>query len=313
MSAAGAPRTIRAALALVAAATAALGCQADPMHEVHDFGDNPGGLRMFEKDPGGEAKGLVVMLHGCTEDHDVARRSGLLALADPNDLAVVAPEQAAVNNPQLCFDWFLADDVVRGRGELESIREMVSAASVREGLPVVVAGLSAGAVMAVAFAAAYPDVVTGVASFAGGPYGCATSLADAASCMAGAPDHTRAQWRALLDDAGAPAAGLDVGAGERPVLIMQGTDDPVVTPKSAAALVLQWSDDDEPTATTSAESDKGAVTIDDFGPVRRVTLDGVGHALPVDAAAGCGEAGPFLEDDGLCAVGAALEFFGLAE
>jgi len=94
------------------------------------FGPNPGDLRMLYHAPTGLEPGapLVVVLHGCTQTAEgYADGAGWLTLADRYGFAVLAPEQQAANNPNLCFNWFEPGDTRRGAGEAASIRQMVAA------------------------------------------------------------------------------------------------------------------------------------------------------------------------------------------
>ena len=85
-----------------------------------DFGSNPGNLRMLSYVPQGLPKGrpLVVALHGCTQTAAVYDYgSGWSNLADKHKFAVLFPEQQRANNPNNCFNWFLASDTRRDQGE----------------------------------------------------------------------------------------------------------------------------------------------------------------------------------------------------
>ena len=113
------------------------GPAATPLREVHDFGSNPGALRMFAYLPAALAPGsaLVVVLHGCTQTaagYDFG--AGWSTLADRYGFALVFPEQQRSNNPNGCFNWFLPGDTERDRGEAHSIRQMVARAIADHGL-----------------------------------------------------------------------------------------------------------------------------------------------------------------------------------
>ena len=93
-----------------------------------DFGSNPGNLRMLSYVPQDLPQGspLLVALHGCTQtaagyDHG----SGWSNIADRQRFAVLFPEQQSSNNPNNCFNWFLASDTRRDQGEALSIRQMI--------------------------------------------------------------------------------------------------------------------------------------------------------------------------------------------
>ena len=181
---------------VVAVAAISAACPAGAaVTEVAAFGDNPGNLKMFVHAPAaGGALPLVVALHGCTQDKDFADDAGLTALADDAGFIVVAPEQQGANNLQSCFNWFLADDIGRGSGEVQSILNMVAQAKADHDVDddrVFVTGVSAGAAMGAVLLAVAPDVFAGGALFAGVPYGCAETLAEGFACMSsGDPSST---------------------------------------------------------------------------------------------------------------------------
>ncbi len=51
---------------------------------------------------------------------------GWSRLAEDYGFAVLFPEQTRQNNANLCFNWFQTDDVTRDKGEVMSIRQMIS-------------------------------------------------------------------------------------------------------------------------------------------------------------------------------------------
>src|SRR5690348_8187575 len=101
-----------------------------------DFRPNPGQLKAWVYVPESAPPGapLIVVLHGCTQSaagYDDS--SGWSRLADQHGFVLLYPEQQRSNNPNLCFNWFSADDASRGKGEARSIREMVAAVHDRYG------------------------------------------------------------------------------------------------------------------------------------------------------------------------------------
>jgi len=96
--------------------------------EVHGFGSNPGTLRMFKYVPAQPEQTLVVVLHGGTQmaaSYDLG--AGWSTLAERYGFVLLLPQQQPANNPHRCFNWFLADDIERDKGEALSIRQMVEA------------------------------------------------------------------------------------------------------------------------------------------------------------------------------------------
>ena len=91
-------------------------------------------------------------------------------LADLHGFAVLFPEQQRANNANLCFNWFVPEDIRRDSGEALSIRQMIEAMVVAHGLDrsrIFVTGLSAGGAMASAMLATYPEIFAGGAIIAG--------------------------------------------------------------------------------------------------------------------------------------------------
>jgi poly(hydroxyalkanoate) depolymerase family esterase len=210
--------------------------------EYNGFGDNPGRLRMRAYVPPAAAgKPLVVLLHGCGQDAaGFAHDSGWTELADRLAFPLILPEQAEANNAGRCFQWFHPSNTARGAGEAGSIAEMTQAAISRfnsDPQRVFVVGLSAGAAMAVALLAAYPDLFAAGASVAGLPVGAARSGMQAIMRMASAgPNQSPEAWAAQVR-AAAPAGF----AGPWPRLsIWQGQADMTVAPENATLLATQW-------------------------------------------------------------------------
>jgi poly(3-hydroxybutyrate) depolymerase len=55
----------------------------------------------------GGLQGLVVMLHGCTQDpEDFAAGTGMNALAEEHRLLIAYPGQTSGENAMACWNWF---------------------------------------------------------------------------------------------------------------------------------------------------------------------------------------------------------------
>src|SRR4030095_7594081 len=108
----------------------------------------------------------VALRHGCTQSaDDFARGTRMNRLADEHGFLVLYPQQAANANASKCWNWFQGKDQVRDSGEPSLIAEMVSDVAARHGVDrrgIFVAGLSAGAAMAVILGETYPDLFAGV-------------------------------------------------------------------------------------------------------------------------------------------------------
>ncbi len=251
--------------------------QAATIRQVTGFGSNPGALQMFEYVPDGLPPGrpVVVAMHGCTQDAaGYGHGTGWVGLADSLRFKLVLPQQVSANNFSKCFNWFQTGDISRGSGEAESIAQMVRSAG---GSRTFVTGLSAGGAMTAVMLAAYPELFAGGGVIAGLPYGCAASMIDAYSCMNPGKDLTPKQWGDKVR-----AAGSHSGP-RAPVSLWHGTADYTVAPANMRESGEQWTD-------VGAAVDTHAVS-------------GMGHGQPVAPRSGCGQAGAYFLDVGVCAAG----------
>lgn len=295
---------------LLATVVAAPAASAAELREVTGFGGNPGALRMFEYVPDGlpEGRPVVVAMHGCTQDAaGYGTGAGWLELADSAQFTLVLPQQEQANNANRCFNWFQAGDTARGSGEAESIAQMVQRAIADTGADptrVYVTGLSAGGAMTAVLLAAYPDVFAGGGVVAGVPYGCASSMIDAFTCMNPGKDKTPEQW-------GDAVRGAGSHQGPWPTLsIWHGIADSTVAPANQRELVEQWTNvhgiPATPTSTDTIAGYPHESYADDSGRtlVETISITGMGHGQPIDPGSAdgqCGQAGPYLLDVDVCA------------
>ena len=193
-------------------------------------------LRPDEKLP------LLVMLHGCGQTaRDIAAVSRMNRLAARHRFVVLYPEQERVANAQGCWNWF---ERRNGRAEAEAATLLAAVDKVARRLPVdlarvAVAGLSAGASMAVLMAALFPHRFCAVAMHSGVAPGTAESAATALAAMHG---RREAHLPDLLASTAAASPVLPVGAPAvlPPLLIVHGDADGVVSVRNAAATAQLW-------------------------------------------------------------------------
>lgn len=130
---------------------------------------------------------VIVMLHGCTQSaNDFAAGTQMNLLADTHNFLVVYPEQAQQANASKCWNWFDPNNQARGVGEPALIAGIAREVVQRHGGNadrIFVAGLSAGAAMAVVLGQTYPDVFAGVGAHSGLAYASAHDMASAMGAM----------------------------------------------------------------------------------------------------------------------------------
>ena len=224
---------------------------------------------------------LVVMLHGCTQDpDDFARGTRFNALAAEAGVMVAWPEQTGQHHPQKCWSWYDPAHQASGRGEpalVAGITREVMAAHTVDPKRVYVAGVSAGAAMAVNTAAAYPELFAAVASHSGIPYRAASDVPHAISVMhGGSPDPAILAY--ALQDA--------LGGRRLPLFALHGAADAVVSATNSRQLAAQWAGVLGLSASPAERSTEGGLAVErtrwnaaDGGTaVELVIVDGLGHA-----------------------------------
>ena len=137
---------------------------------------------------------VLVMLHGCRQTpDDFATGTGMNALAEDLGVIVVYPAQDRHVQQNRCWNWYRRADQSRGAGEpalLADLTRQVLATTPADPARVYVAGLSAGASMALILAAAYPDIFAAVGAHSGLSVGSAHDAATAMLAMKhGSPGH----------------------------------------------------------------------------------------------------------------------------
>lgn len=291
----------------------------DHLSELPEFGSNPGDLAARVHLPAdlAEHAALVVVLHGCTQtaaEYDVG--SGWSGLADDHGFVLLFPEQRRANNPNLCFNWFSAEDARRDRGEAHSIRQMIDALANEHAIDpkrIFITGLSAGGAMASAMLASYPEVFKGGAIIAGLPYGSADSVPQALHRMRGQGVPDDETLTALVRD----ASGHD---GPWPTIsIWHGSSDATVSPSNADAILGQWRTlhglGAEPTRIETLDGHPRRVWCDSRGRelIEAYTIAGMAHGTPLATTGedGCGAAGAYMLEANISSTRRIAAFWGL--
>jgi hypothetical protein len=176
---------------------------------------------------------------------------------------------------------------------------------------VYVTGLSAGGAFTSVMLAAYPDVFTAGAVMSGIAYRCADTQTDAYSCMFSSQSKSATQWGDLV------RGGSSVTTYPR-VAIWEGSSDTTVTPANADELVSQWTNVHGLSQTATSTTTVGRATHTTYADaqgvvqVEKYLVSNMNHGTAVDPSNGCGTAGSYILDVGLCSSSLAADFFGIA-
>ena len=130
---------------------------------------------------------LIMMLHGCTQSpEDFAVGTRMNELAEAHQCLIVYPSQPASANPNRCWNWFQPTHQQQGQGEpawLAALTQDIINTYAVDASKVYIAGLSAGAAMAVIMAETYPERYAAVGVHSGLAYRSATDLSSAMQAM----------------------------------------------------------------------------------------------------------------------------------
>jgi poly(hydroxyalkanoate) depolymerase family esterase len=272
--------------------------------EAHVFHNHAGSRAYKVYVPPGESaepRAMIVMLHGCTQSaDDFAAGTQMNRLADEHGFLVVYPEQAAQANASKCWNWFAPQDQVRGAGEPSLIAGIAIELTRRHAIDprrVYVAGLSAGAAMAVVLGETYPDLFAGVGAHSGLPYGSAHDIPSALAAMKGGRSGLRGLGSAPSDPPSPPRRSTQAV----PVIVFHGDRDHTVQPTNGARIVQQARDahgdragDDGLRASIQSGVARGGrrfsrtvhANADGLARIESWTLHGAGHAWSGGHASG---------------------------
>lgn len=302
-------------------------CFGQTLTNISSFGTNPGALNMYVHIPSGivGSAPIVVVLHGCTQTaQQAADQTGWNKLADANKFYVVYPEQSTLNNNNRCFNWFLASDQEKNQGENLSIKQMVDYMKANYSIDnskIFATGLSAGAAMTEIVCATYPEVYSGGAVMAGGPYKSATTVFEASNAMNGFVNKTPSEWANLVFSQNPTYTG-----SYPKMAFFHGTSDPVVNINNLNESVEQWTAvhqiDQTIDATITNFAGSSIVTMNSYRNnlnqelIASYTISGFGHAIPIDVGT-CpqqgGQTASYAIDINFHSTWHAAHFFGLID
>jgi poly(hydroxyalkanoate) depolymerase family esterase len=291
-----------------------------PLTEISDFGDNPGGLRMFTYLPPNLPKrpALVVVLHGCGQDAiGYDHGAGWSTLAKRYGFALLMPQQQEINNSNTCFNWFNREDITRDKGEAGSIRRMIDKMVYDHrihGRRIYITGLSAGGAMTMAMLASYPEMFAAGAVIAGLPFGIAGNVREALSGMMSSASRP-------ANELGDLVRGASDHRGPWPRLsVWHGSADRTVHPGNANEIVKQWLDlhglAEAPMSEAVVNGYPRQVWWNAEGQtvVESYTISGMAHGTPLgvtDDDERYGAEGAFLIEAGISSSWHIAQFFGL--
>ncbi|WP_410219343.1 alpha/beta hydrolase family esterase [Paracoccus sp. (in: a-proteobacteria)] len=228
---------------------------------------------------GADPAGLILLLHGCTQDpDDFARGTGILEAAEKHRVIVVAPAQPSQANMNRCWNWFEPRHTAEQGGEAAFLTDLTRKVAHDHAIPPdcrFAMGLSAGGAMSVILGSVFPEDFGAVGCHSGLPNGAASDMGSAFAAMS----------------RGGSDQGKGVGCR---LFVLHGSADRTVTPANAQA-VLQQSLREQPglqrrAAAAKLEGRNVQVTrYRDADATLRIEswlVDGLGHAWSGGASQG---------------------------
>ncbi|MHA4947205.1 extracellular catalytic domain type 1 short-chain-length polyhydroxyalkanoate depolymerase [Micromonospora sp. SD19] len=285
---------VMAAVTLAAAAlTLATPASAATLTQVINFGTNPTNLQMhlYVPDRVATRPAILLAMHYCTGTGP-AFHSGTqyASLADRYGFIVIYP---SATRSSKCWDVYSPQALRRGGGSdpvgLMSMVDYVKQRYSADPARIFATGTSSGAMMTNVMLGDYPDVFAAGASFAGVPFACFATGGTSewnSQCANGQLIRTAQQWGDLIREA------YPGYTGQRPRMqIWHGTNDETLRYPNFGEQVKQWTNvhglSQTPTYTDSPQSGYTRTRYGSSGPmapVEAISMQGVTHNLPVDAA-----------------------------
>lgn len=258
-----------------------------------------------------EPMALVVMLHGCTQSpDDFAAGTRMNALAERNGFLVAYPAQAPNANGSKCWNWFRPEDQQRNLGEpsiIAGITQTIMSDYRVDKSRVFVAGLSAGAAMAVVLGETYPDLYAAIGAHSGIPYGAAHDIPSAFSAM---------KCRVSPSDLQHAPHAIGLQVSGTPTIVFHGERDRTVFPKNGALIVERVKQGRSASSPLNVRLEEGTA-VDGGSYSRTVYSDMAGqpiveHWIVRDAGhawSGGNPAGSYADPKGPDASAAMIRFF----
>ncbi|NUU18232.1 PHB depolymerase family esterase [Cellulomonas humilata] len=284
----------------VAALTTAPAAQAASLVNVASFGSNPGqlGMSLFVPDSLPAKPAVLVVVHYCTGTAQAMYDGAQFdELATRYGYIVIYPQ---ANRSGSCFDVSSAQALTHGGASdpasIVSMVQHVQQRYVTDTSRVFVTGVSSGAMMTEVLLATYPDVFAAGSAFAGVPATCFSTTSPPpgtasqapwnSDCSGGRRVLTAQQWGDLA------RAAYPGYTGARPrVQLWHGSEDTTLSYVNFGEAIKQWTNVLGVSATpASTDSPASGQTRTRYGatgdraPLEAISLQGVGHNLPVDAA-----------------------------
>jgi poly(hydroxyalkanoate) depolymerase family esterase len=241
-------RPIGVVLLGIALISGVVGCKSPPDNDVHktcrrrDYAGSRGRRYIVHLPRGYDAAGrplpLVMVLHGCHEDHETIRRdTDFNRVADREGFIVVYPFITSYGDlrSKNCWGFWIDEHIHEGCGEVQDLGGIIE--EVRRDYRVDpdrihIAGLSSGAAMAVAAMVAHSELIASGSPTAGEPY--SETPASVGHCIfAGV-------FKPLDQVVGAMSAEMGEEKRPVPILIIHSTGDCMVSIRASEGIRDSW-------------------------------------------------------------------------